>query len=276
MRTIIKIINKRIAVLVLLITICATSFAAQSYSSNTSHYQLNKAGRLVNLNQQEVSYPCTAGGELLVVYGTPVNNQQYISSHTTIYPLYVKPGFEATPLYIPDNQRSAAISRSLLNVSTLNPPVSTISFNLRQRNQDAFYVNSVNSPMAKTNPAITGTLQKRVSMMQAFINGERTSSKHSSYPEYNYNYLQDSGLIIFEMVKNISGAIATWNQNGLWTNGKLGRHRYPIQYNFTPQASDDPNFYNGMGFWVCGSVDAPQQNLHVSQRSISYNDKLTS
>lgn len=269
--------KKHLSLALIALAIFSHSYAAEQYYTASSSEHLNKMGQLVDLNQQAVNYPCTAGGDLLVVYGTEANNQKYISTHSTLYPLYVQPGFEATPLQIPENQRTLLMSTQMLNLQTINPPRSIITFAVQRENKQPFFVTSVNFPMAKTKPKLSGTWQKIVSMMQVFVNDETSSSIHSTYPEYNYEFLQDSGLLVYKPVTHITGAIASWNQNTQWTDGRIGRHPSPIQYYFSPKPNDIPNEYNGTGFWICGSKDIPThaEDKLSAKKSIVYVDKFT-
>lgn len=61
-------------------------------------------------NGLNISYPCTAGGEPLVIYSTEVHNKKPISSKNKIVPVYTKTGFIGTPIEITYTQQFPLIS----------------------------------------------------------------------------------------------------------------------------------------------------------------------
>jgi hypothetical protein len=204
-------------------------------------------------NGVSISYPCSAGGEPLVIYGTPIQNKTPISSKTTLYPLYIKEGYQADPLVVAEAAQSNAKSPLYLITQSTNPGTAYhyVQFNLQRVDNSLFYVNTVNFATINTNDK-----DKFVSV--ASVTGDNDVMLYQSqFPVQNHSYDQDWGVMIFSSLKTISGKQYSWNQNTPWINAKS-----VVKYNFTTVASDSiPNFYAGFGFWICGSNQPVKSNM---------------
>lgn len=223
-------------------------------------YAINQMGQLVDgATNYRMTYPCSAGGQPLVIYSMPIGNITPIESNKTIYPLYVRPGYQASPLSIPTELQTSHVSTQNLTIQTTNPAIDSIHFQLSRVDQQPFYVNSINfPPVVIPKPGTEGTREKYVSTYQAFINQESRPLTQSSRPEYNYSFVQDTGLLLYTPVTSVTATYKSWNQNTEWTDGNLGLHTALVQYRFVPQRSDDdPDLFNGYGFWVCGADTPP-------------------
>ena len=262
--------------------ICFSILSCSVYASE-SHYtapnpQLVKAnkGYFRNSVGVAINYPCSFGGEPLVIYSTPVANTNLISSQSTIYPLYVKNSYEATTLTIPHFQKNELKSTKDLIVETINPAFGKISFGLKRTDGQRFYVDTANFPVVEVTSEKEGTKDKYVSNYSVNINDTSKSFAENEDPAYNYSFDEDTGLYVFHSVKQITANVASWNQNSKWSNASLGRNVSNIGYKFTPQASDDPNIYNGFGFWICGSdhkgvVFKPKNNKNIYRDQLIHN-----
>lgn len=213
-----------------------------------------------------IYYPCTMGGEPLVIYSS-VNNQP-ISSKATIHPAYMKKGYQASPLLIPSFETSEDVSNQNLIIQTINPPADYLSLVLTRTDNHPFYVDTANFPVVDVISGEEGTLQKYVSSFNVTINQAADTNRRTDLPIYNYNFVQDLGLFVYSEVTQIQARIATWNQNSDWTNGHLGSNYSNIAYRFAPLAvNDEVETYNGFGFWICGSDQKRINNEPKSQKS---------
>lgn len=237
--------------------VCLLALFAASYSFGDEYLSTDtKNPSLIhNSYGDDVLYPCSAGGEPLVIYATDTHNSVLISSKNIINPLYVKEGYTATPLSIETYEQSDLSSFKNLIVKTTNPEAGEISFELRRNDTQPFYVNTVNYPSIDVSVNGDGTQDKYVSAYRIFANDDLdTAIRETFKPIKHYWFDEDTAIVVDTNVTALHAEAATWNQNGEWTDGTLGRHYYAIRYRFSPEQvpNTDPKEYNGYGFWICG------------------------
>jgi hypothetical protein len=211
-----------------------------------------------------IHYPCSMGGEPLVIYSSI--DGKPISSKSILFPVYLKSGYQATPLSIPSYEENDAISHKNLIIQAINPSAGYVSFNLTRHDRAPFYVDTANFPIVDTTPGLEGIFQKYVSIFNVNINNTSDEFAHIDFPTYNYHFEESAGLYIYSYVTHIKANIASWNQNSKWTDGKLGRNLSNIPYRFSPiqeVAGHGIATYDGFGFWICGSDqqdEKPKEN----------------
>lgn len=251
-------------------SICAAK--APYVASVSTLEKLNNRYDFKDENGRIIFYPCSMGGEPLVIYSSL--NGQAISSKTLWMPVYLKNGYEATPIIIPDYEKSDTLSTTNLIIQTINPADAYVSINLTRKDGAEFYVDTANFPIVDTVSGQEGTQQKFVSIFNVSINNSDLIYKYVDFPIYNYNFEQSIGLYVYTSVNQITANIASWNQNSKWTNGVLGRNLSEIPYRFSPIKIDgEETFYDGFGFWICGSDQLQTQNKIEKQKI--YIDKLS-
>ncbi len=245
------------------LTATPSIFANQPLENLGNNYFKDQQGRVIY-------YPCTMGGEPLVIYSS-VDNQP-ISSKANITPAYLKEGYQASPIYIADFETSDVHSRINLVVQTTNPAFSYMSIDLNRQDGATFYVDTANFPVVESFLS-EGSLQKFVSQFNVSINNSQDIYKGNGFPVYNYNFAQSQGLYVYTDVSQITANVASWNQNSKWTNGKLGRNLSNINYRFAPLKVVDAGItsYDGFGFWICGSDKKTQD--HTIGKQKTYMDK---
>jgi hypothetical protein len=104
---------------------------------------MDKEGRVIY-------YPCNMGGEPLVIYS--VVDGKPITSKSTFYPVYLKEGYLASPLTIPDFETTEEVSNNDLIIQTINPPAAFLSVDLSRKDGIPFYVDTANFPVADVIP----------------------------------------------------------------------------------------------------------------------------
>lgn len=250
-------------------SVCA---AKTSYFSPISSLEkLNNSYYFKDNNGRVIFYPCSMGGEPLVIYSAL--NGKPISSKTIWLPVYLKNGYEATPIMIPDSVMSETLSLTNLVIQTINPADEYLSINLERKDGTEFYVDTANFPIVDTVSGQEGTKQKYVSIFNVSINNTDLIYTYVDFPLYNYNFEQSVGLYVYSPVNQITARIASWNQNSKWTNGILGRNLSNIPYRFSPiKIEGAETYYDGFGFWICGS-DQLQFNNKKGKQKI-YMDKI--
>jgi hypothetical protein len=254
----------------------AMLFSAVVVSATT----LTHASLLEKINQhvfkdhdgRVIDYPCSMGGEPLVIYSS-VDGRD-ISSKATLLPVYIKDGFQASPINIPNDEISEALSPANLIIQTINPAAGYVSFDLSRKDGANFYVDTANFPIVDTDSGKEGDLQKYVSVFNVTINNTDDMYARIDIPTYNYNFEESSGLYVYSYVNEIKASIASWNQNSKWTNGVLGRNLSNIPYRFSPMKVEDggETYYDGFGFWICGSDK--EQAHHIIGDKKYYVDKI--
>lgn len=231
------------------------------------------SGRFMDGNIS-INYPCSQGGEPLVIYSSSLNDRTPISSKATINPLYIKNGYSASPLEVSDVAQSDYVSPNYLMIQTPSPTTHfhSVSFSLNRTDHQDFYVSTVNLAAIYSRPE-----QQFVSSYQVIV--DKGSSLEKIYQNINPYEMrsmdQDLGVLIFHNVKTLDIAQYAWNQLGKWSSYKSS-FTYPVSYYFKPQKSDIPDLYNGFGFWVCG-VDSEVMagNVHREKGAEIYRDQIT-
>lgn len=254
-----------------LLTLLHSAYAIESTSSTPTPL-LKKIGKgyFVDRSGRVIYYPCSMGGEPLVIYSSL--DGKPISSKATWNPVYVEAGYQATPLSIPTFEMSDSTSPTDLIIETINPASAYVSFELTRQGWPIFYVDTVNFSIVDTFAGEEGTFQKMVSVVNVNINHATSEYKHIDMPFYNYNFEEDAGLYVYSYVTHIKANIGSWDENTNWTDGVLGRNTAKIPYRFSPLKIEGKPTYDGFGFWICGSdkQDAP----HEIGDQKSYIDKL--
>lgn len=257
-----------------IITLSCTLLIYTSYADTYYTVDQQQPSLLHDSYGNTINYPCHAGGEPLVIYSTDAGNQELISSKNVIYPVYVKDGYKASPLSINQDEQSNLISVQNLIIQTINPAYGAVTFELSRNDAQPFYVNTVNYPSIEMPHHDNGTKYKYVSAYQIYANNDLdTPIKTTFKPITHYWMDQDIGILVGKTMTSLHAEAASWNQNGDWTNGELGRHVYPIRYRFSPRgiAGSDPKLYNGYGFWVCGGK---QEVTSSAKKPAVYQDKV--
>lgn len=218
-----------------------------------------------------IYYPCNMGGEPLVIYSSV--DGKVISSKSTLMPVYLKSGYQATPITIPGYEMSDTESTKYLNIQMANPATDYFSIGLTRQDGQRFYVDTANFPVVDTISGAEGTLQKYVSTYNVSINNSPEIYKTIRFPTYNYNFIQSCGLYVYHYVKQITANMASWNQNKKWTDGRLGRNFSDIPYRYSPIRVIDGGKItsDGFGFWICGS-DVKQDDNKIGDQA-SYTDR---
>lgn len=251
-----------------LLIIIALWFSSTAFAG-LIHYKNNLfflSGPSSNIS---IQYPCTGGGEPLVIYSVPIDNTSPISSQGTIYPLYVKDNYSASNLIIGSPVQTATTSTSTLIVQVPNPAnyFDNISFSLESSSAgNSFFVNSINLA------SIHDTMQDQY-VVSFQVQADDALVNESILPIQMPPFVEDIGVLVENSVKKVNVNYFAWNQLGKWqSNDPYKIPTYPIAFNFEPQPSDIPNFYDGYGFWICGS-DAPPMNKRITQSQRFYLDK---
>jgi hypothetical protein len=248
--------------------IAATAFA----SYPTINDQENT---LIYDDAARVNYPCNYGGKLLVIYSAPLTNTQPISSQTTLYPIYVKNGYQASPLSIEPSEQTDKTSFKDLVIKTTNPAYGVVSYRLSRTDGQPFYIDTVNFPSLDIPHENVGKKVKYVSSMRLYANDEQQPFVTTFTPLVEDWFIQDTALLAYHDLKKLMVNEASWNQRGEWTDGELGRHTYPIKYRFSPE-ENDVGTYNGYGFWVCGGKKADASMKAVDANNHSGKERVIS
>lgn len=199
-----------------------------------------------------IHYPCTLGGEPLVIYGTLPNNNLPISSQQPISPIYIEQGFMASPLEVSQAAQTQPTATDRLIIQTPNPATMYhyVQFQLQTQDGSLFYVTSVNFA------AVTANADAKI-LAYYEINTDSDTTKLTQLPFQMHNFDQDVGVGIEKYVSKIFAKYYAWDEALDWGQGQVAPHRQ-IAYKFTPLPSEDnPRFYNGYGFWICGGLAKP-------------------
>lgn len=223
-----------------------------------------------------IEYPCSSGGEPLVIYSVPVYNLLPVSSKKPIAPRYVKPGYHASKLVVGQNTQSDKSSLSELIIKTANPSYSNnyVGFSLTRDKDQEFYVDTVNFGSVKVEQDDQFVSSARVTDDQGQVLFQ------SITPSRMQTFDQDWGIMLFQSVKQINAFQYAWNQKANWRD-ENGEVQHMVRYKFTPQKQEDTSGYNGFGFWICGSDSESASNgtgLNASKQKqkagSTYTDKV--
>lgn len=260
-----------IALILNIIPSCSAYAAQIAYSAPASLLEKMDQNHFKDQNGRVIFYPCSMGGEPLVIYSSI--NGKPISSKSVLTPIYLKSGYQATPITIPDHEISEAVSNKNLILQMINPALGFFSIGLSRQDGQNFYVDTANFPVIDMIPGTEGTLQKYVSLFNVTIDDSTQEFAHINFPSYNYSFFESSGLYVYHYVKQITANMASWNQNTKWTDGRLGRNLSDIPFRFSPLMVIDAGkiSYDGYGFWICGSDTKQDDNKIGDQKS--YIDK---
>ncbi len=255
-----------IKLLVFAVTTTGTTLTKASLLEKTDQYSFK------DHNGRVIDYPCSHGGEPLVIYSS-VDGRD-ISSKATLLPVYIKDGYQASPISIPDYEMSESVSLKNLIIQTINPAFGYVTFDLSRTDGADFYVDTANFPIVDTDAGKEGDQQKYVSIFNVMINNSDDVYARIAFPTYNYNFDESAGLYVYSYVNEIKANIASWNQNSKWTNGVLGRNlsNIPYRYSFEKVEDGGRTYYDGFGFWICGS-DKKQDNRTIGKQKY-YVDKI--
>ncbi len=265
--------TKKVITMILGMTFIFSANAAQTpYIVPTSMLEKTNQNYFKDREGRMISYPCSMGGEPLVIYSSI--DHKPISSTSTLNPIYVKSGYQATPIMIPEFEMSEVVSKHDLVIQTINPASFYVSFDVSREDGADFYVDTANFPIVATKDGKEGTQEKYVSIFNVSINNSDQIYAHVDFPVYNYSFEESSGLYVYSEVNQITARIASWSQNSNWTDGRLGRNLSNISYRFSPLKVKDggETYYNGFGFWICGS-DKKQDGNKIGKQK-SYVDKI--
>ncbi|RJY19339.1 hypothetical protein D5R81_01130 [Parashewanella spongiae] len=230
-------------------------------NSNISTPQINTLqdigeGLFSDNNGHTEQFICPAGGEPLVIYSTPAYNNEPISSKSTIVPIYVKPGFTASPIKISISQQSEKKSLKYLYIKSRVPADSFLDFDLTKEDDSSFWLNSVQFPVIHIDSRLAKKKQKYVSLAFVQLDNEEIGPE-KEIPVRNYPFDADFRINIFRNVHKISGSFTGWDQSASWDTAWKPLYE-DIPFTFTSiKSTDDPSYYNGYGLWVCGN-DAEQ------------------
>ncbi len=234
--------------------------------SNTAHAAyLHWQGNTFLDNGVSVKFPCSHGGEPLVIYSTPINNTALISSLDPIYPIYVKTGYNADLLTIDSISQNQATSTQNLIVENYNPASGAIHFGLSRSDGQTFFVNTINFA------AINATATSHY-VSSFVVNVDQQPYVETVIPETMPNFIEDQGFDILAALHSIQGVQYSWNQRGAW-HTYSSRHGDPIPYDFTPQSTVNGQ-YAGYGFWVCGQDQPPTILPAGAAPKVAYADKI--
>lgn len=254
-----------------MILVFSANAAETAYSVPTPMLEKIGKDQFKDHDGRVIFYPCSMGGEPLVIYSSV--DGKPISSKSTITPVYLKNGYQASPIIITEPDMSEAVSNKDLIVQMINPAMDFMSIELTRLDGGSFYVDTANFPVVNTIKNAEGTLQKFVSIYNVSINNSSEEYVHTHFPSYNYSFFESAGLFVYHDVTQITANVASWNQNTKWTDGRLGRNLSNVPYRFSPiRVFNAGKIYNdGYGFWICGS-DAKQDD-HKKGEQDSYIDK---
>lgn len=212
-----------------------------------------------------IQYPCTAGGEPLVIYSTVTRNTTPLSSSSPILPVYVKQGYRADPLMVSRLSQNSETATDRLIIQSMNPANhdQLVSFGLRR--PQAFFVNSINFA------AIDAADDARI--VSSFKISMDNDYYQTIVPSKMYNFVQDMGFFVFRNVHEIKGEQYTWSQQGLWRDQNGMQPNHLIKYFFQPIKPPGSNTFNGFGFWICGKDNTSAGSV-TQLRKTAYIDKI--
>lgn len=248
-----------------LITILFLFAFASSVNYAASLFHIK--GGLFTDGAVNIEYPCSAGGEPLVIYSTPTTNVIPISSRGAIQPAYVKESYTASPLIISDTSQTDETSLNRLIIQSSNPAskYNYVSFNLIRENDENFYVNSINFPSIEAQDDA-----HIVSMIKIILDGNRNIQ--STVPLRMFNFFQDTGFYIYQTLHSIHGMQFSWDQQADWYDKDHLEAKHTVSYFYQPMRSNT-DVYNGYGFWICGSDSAPLNKKQNKTGQAFYMDK---
>ncbi len=216
--------------------------------SGTSYAELKHInGSYFDDNGEKIFYPCTGGGEPLVIYGSTLSSNYLIVSRNKIEPIYIKNGFDFLPLEVTNFAQSTENSDQFLIINSQNPATESqyVKIGIQKKDGSNFYVNTVNLASVASNEDDQFVTNYRIS-----INNKMVSSR--IIPIKLYSFQQDIGVNIFNNAKKIEAQQFTWNQKTPWTDYSHPGVSSLVKYNFKAQITSEPHYMNGFGYWICG------------------------
>lgn len=216
--------------------------------SGSSYAELKHVnGSYFDDNGEKIFYPCTGGGEPLVIYGSTLSSNYLIVSKNKIEPIYIKEGFDFLPLEVANYAQSSENSDQFLIINSQNPATESqyVKIGIQKKDGSNFYVNTVNLASVVTNSD-----EQFVTNYKITINNNSISSR--IIPIKLYSFQQDIGVNIFKNAKKIEAMQYTWNQKTPWTDFSHPTVSSIVKYNFKAQVTSEPHFMNGFGYWICG------------------------
>nr|BFD30790.1 hypothetical protein GTC16762_04080 [Pigmentibacter ruber] len=205
-------------------------------------------GSFFDDNGVKIFYPCTGGGEPLIIYGSASSTIDLISSKNKIKPIYIKEGFKSENLEVSFSAQSDETSSQFLVIKSENPATSGqyVRFNLAKINGDKFYVNTTNiASVAAENDS------KIVTNYNINVDNSLTISR--ILPIKMYSFQQDIGVNVFRNLSNLEVQQFVWDQTLPWTDYSHANLSSIIKLNFKAKATSEISTFNGYGYWVCGN-----------------------
>ncbi|MBE8168216.1 MAG: hypothetical protein HAW66_07600 [Shewanella sp.] len=243
----------------------ALLFSSYSHSSINTLYHLGES-LFSDVNGNTEQFICPAGGEPLVIYSTPADNNKPISSKSKIFPIYIKKGFSASPIQIQILQQSDKMSNRYLYIKSRVPSDSFLDFDLTKKDSSGFWVDSVQYPVIDIDTTKPQEMQKYMTLQFVKLD-DGPVGPEKQIPNRNYSFIADYGLYVYRNIHKLTGSFTGWNQATLWDTAWEPLYE-DIPFIFTSMRSkDDPSFYNGYGLWVCGA-ETEQQEITTTAKEI--------
>ncbi len=125
---------------------CKVGFILLLISGNSYANLTHISGSYFESNGEKVFYPCTGGGEPLVIYGSLFGSNYIINSKIKQEPSYVKSTFIRLPLEVANFAQTADFSDRFLIIQSQNPATDTqyVKLSLQKKDGTQFYINTVN------------------------------------------------------------------------------------------------------------------------------------
>ncbi|WGL61219.1 hypothetical protein QEJ31_06395 [Pigmentibacter sp. JX0631] len=199
-------------------------------------------------NGVKIFYPCTGGGEPLIIYGNAASSNNLVSSKNKVEPIYIKEGFKSQNLEVSNAAQSEENSDQYLIIKSENPATSGqyVKFNLEKVNGEKFYINTVN--LASVSAA---NENKIVTNYSVKIDNSIVVSR--ILPIKMYSFQQDIGVNIYKNLNNIEVQQFVWDQTIPWTDYSHPNLSSLIKLNFRAKATTENFNFNGYGYWICGN-----------------------
>ena len=206
------------------------------------------SGSYFDDNGVKIFYPCTGGGEPLIIYGSASSSNDLISSKNKIEPLYIKEGFKSKGLEVSNTAQSEESSDQYLIIKSENPATSGqyVKLNLEKINGENFYINTVN--LSSVTPSDANKIVTNYS-----IKVDNSLMISRVLPIKMYSFQQYIGVNIYKNLSNVEVLHYVWDQTIPWSDYSHPNLSSSIKLNFKAKVTNESSTFNGYGYWICGS-----------------------
>lgn len=201
-------------------------------------------------NGETVYYPCTGGGEPLVIFGNLYGSNHIINSKMKQDPIYLKNTFVRLPLEVANFAQAVDFSDKYLIIQSQNPATDAqyIKITLQKKDGTPFYINTVNFASISLETGERFVTNYKINLSNSVVITQPT-------PIRMYSFQQDIGANVFKNTNKMEAFQYSWNQNTAWSDTR-NIYNSKIKYSFKAQPTSTPSIFNGYGFWICGSENA--------------------